>query len=625
MLSGNKTVTATYAGDKWYVFNSTTAQFEVSKVPTTVNVTVTDHYVDEAFDIIIENETAVVVTINGVEYPVVGGKVIVGADKLAAGHYIVTATDVENDKYVVTSKTKEFDILKRNSTIKVSADPINVGETAVIKITVPDDIDASVIVNVDGVNYTVAISGGAGSLELKDLKAGTHEVKATYVENDKYLTNSNATSITVSKLASAVTVNVDDITVGEVALINITVTDGATGNVTIKIGDEYEQTVGVVDGKLSVVVAGLTVGDKTVNVTYNGDDKYLSSNSSADFTVGKSAAQITVVVQNITYGETEKVVAYIEAEGNVTFKLNGNVIGTVDITGGKAEYSLSPDAGNYTVEVIYNGNANINSTSATANFTVAKAQPSITVEGTDIVYGDVETITINSDVDGTANVTVNGKTTEITLSVGSNSFEVSGLAAGKYPVEVTFNGNNNYIPMTATGMFNVLKANVTVDIEVVSSIKYNETQVINITVSNINATGNVTVNIDGVNYTVSLKDGKANFTTPVLPAGNHTVTVIYDGDGNFNGNWIDATFEVTKLEAPFTVTATDADSGSQTTIKLIGLPDDATGYVIVKVNGTEYGVNITQTKELKVPVGNAGTYDVVASYLGDDVYLGSSN
>ena len=291
---------------------------------------------------------------------------------------------------------------------------------------------------------------------------------------------------------------------------------------------------------------------------------------------------------------------------------------------GKAETSIgSLNAGNYTLKVTYNGDANTNSSSAEAKFEVAKADPTVTVQVDDIVYGDVETIVINSNVDGTANVTVNGKTTEIALSVGSNSFEVPGLAAGKYPVEVAFNGNANYNPVTVNAAFNVIKANTTVDTEIVSSIKYGETQTINITVDKVNATGTVTVNIDGVNYTATLKDGKANFTTPLLAAGNHTVTVVYEGDGNYTGSWTDAVFEVVKLEAPFNVTADDVDSGSDATIVLVGLPDDATGYVIVKVNGTEYGVNITQTKQLVIPIDKAGTYDVVATYLGDDKYMGS--
>jgi hypothetical protein len=245
-------------------------------------VTVTDHYVDEAFEIIIENETAVVVTINGVEYPVVDGKVSVAADNLTAGHYIVTATVVENDKYIVTSTTKQFSILKRNSTVNVTGDAIDVGEVATITITVPGDIDATVKVDVNGTVYSVDIVGGTGSLDIKDLKAGTYDINVTYVENDRYLSSFNDTAkVVVSKVKPTVAVDTSDINRGEVAIVNVTLPDDAAGNVTVAIAG-ITTTVAVHGGVNSIVVAGLPAGEHTVDVTYTGNDKYESeSNSTA--------------------------------------------------------------------------------------------------------------------------------------------------------------------------------------------------------------------------------------------------------------------------------------------------------------------------------------------------------
>ena len=127
---------------------------------------------------------------------------------------------------------------------------------------------------------------------------------------------------------------------------------------TIRIGDEFNKTVGVIDGVISVIVPGLTVGDKTVNVTYNGDDRFLPSENSTNFTVGRTTAEINLVVQNITYGEIETIIAFINATGNVTLKLDGAEIDTVNIVDGKAVFDIPYlNAGNYTVEAIYNGNA----------------------------------------------------------------------------------------------------------------------------------------------------------------------------------------------------------------------------------------------------------------------------
>ena len=85
----------------------------------------------------------------------------------------------------------------------------------------------------------------------------------------------------------------------------------------------------------------------------------------------------------------------------------------------KVEYNIpSLPAGNYTLKVTYNGDGNITSTTAQAKFEVAKADPVITVEVKDIVYGDVEYIVITSNAAGTVNVTVNGMTIEVPLNNG---------------------------------------------------------------------------------------------------------------------------------------------------------------------------------------------------------------
>ena len=621
---GNYTITVESAETGMYYagFNSTT--FEAVKSDAAVDIKVNaTYYVDESFEIEITNDTIVNVTINGKEYPVVNGKVQVTG--LPAGEYIITATIKESDIFNANSKTKVFNIIKYNSTINVSTNSIKVDDVAVINITVPSDIDGTVKVNINGTNYTVDIAGGNGSLEIKDLKAGTYTINVTYIENGKYLTSSKGTTLEVSKRESSVTVKVDNITVGDVALINITVTAGATGNVTIKIGDEYTQIVGVTDGTISVAVPNLTVRDKTVEVIYNGDAKFKTNSDSANFTVGKASTVIFVVVQNITFGDVETITAFIDATGNVTIKLNGNVIDTVDIIDGKVEFPVNLDAGNYTVEVIYNGNVNTSSVSAEANFTVDTADSTITVEVKDIVYGSVERIIIRSNADGRVNVTVNGivKGQNLMIENGEAELNVTGLGAGKYSVEVTFIGNDNYMK-TVTATFNVMKANTTLDVEISSSVKLIETQMINITVSNVNATGEVIIVIDGENYTAPLTNGRGNFTIPALASGNHTVTVIYEGDGNFTGNWTAATFEVTKLESSLNVTAKDVDTSSEVKIVLSELPGDATGYVIVNVNGTEYAVDITQTKELSIPIINAGTYSVTARYLGDENYTSST-
>jgi hypothetical protein len=199
-------------------------------------------------------------------------------------------------------------------------------------------------------------------------------------------------------------------------------------------------------------------------------------------------------------------------------------------------------------------------------------------------------IIIRSNAPGNVTVKINGvtKVVELTLENGRTAVlmasrwdvpaysgqatvDVKNLEVGKYSVDAIYNGNANYNTATASNVFNVIKKNTTVDVEVEPSINVGETQVINITVDDVNATGNVTINIDGKNYTAELKDGKANFTTPILASGNHTVSVIYDGDKNLTGNWTSKTFEVTKLDASIEVNITNSTVGNKQIVNTWGI------------------------------------------------------
>ena len=122
-----------------------------------------------------------------------------------------------------------------------------------------------------------------------------------------------------------------------------------------------------------------------------------------------------------------------------------------------------------------------------------------------------------------------------------------------------------------------------------------------------------------------MKDGKANFTTPVLSSGNHTVNVIYDGDKNLTGNWTSKTFEVTKLDAPVSVKIINSTVGGKQTIT-VTVPDNATGQVLIDINDKPYYANITGGKAVLVLDSlPADDYTVNVTYLGDENYTTGSD
>ena len=187
---------------------------------------------------------------------------------------------------------------------------------------------------------------------------------------------------------------------------------------------------------------------------------------------------------------------------------------------------------------------------------------------------------------------------------------------------MTFTDENG-MNVTTTKLVHIPKYSTPISIEVKDTTVGDVVKVI-VYVSG-NVTNNVTIEINGVNHTAKVEGGKATFNVEGLNAGNKTVVATYEGDDNYEFNSTTAPFTVYKNDAPMSVSAVVNKSTGEVTITVSGLPGDATGYVIVDVNGTEYGINITKTNAITIPVLKSGQYTVKATYLGDDKYLGNES
>ena len=76
------------------------------------------------------------------------------------------------------------------------------------------------------------------------------------------------TKFTISKLASSVAVDVDDIVVGEDAVIGVSVPGIVSGVVNVTVnGRSYN--VAIVDGKGVLIISNLAAGDYAVDVIIN--------------------------------------------------------------------------------------------------------------------------------------------------------------------------------------------------------------------------------------------------------------------------------------------------------------------------------------------------------------------
>ena len=132
-----------------------------------------------------------------------------------------------------------------------------------------------------------------------------------------------------------------------------------------------------------------------------------------------------------------------------------------------------------------------------------------------------------------------------------------------------------------------------------------------------NATGNVTVTIDGKNYTAEVVNGTAIVDVGNLTAGSKSVIVEYPGDNNYANNYTVFNFAVEEAKAVPDMKI--IDQGNGTVLVVVG--DNATGNVTVKVGDKEFNATVVDGVAV-VELGNVtpGTHEVEVIYSGDSTH-----
>ena len=136
------------------------------------------------------------------------------------------------------------------------------------------------------------------------------------------------------------------------------------------------------------------------------------------------------------------------------------------------------------------------------------------------------------------------------------------------------------------------------------------------------ATGNVTVTVDGVDYTGFVDNGTVEITIPVLPAGEHNITTTYSGDDTYAPK-INATSVISKkTDYDFNITIPDDIKPNENSTITIDVPEDANGNVTVIIDGnTTIVVPVENgTANITIPPLSPGDHDIIINYSDDDKY-----
>ena len=461
------------------------------------------------------------------------GSAIVGMPAMDKTGNIYIGT--KNTFYVLTSKME--------SNISVDVQNINVGDNATIIATLPANATGNVTFTVNNKEYIVAIENGSAKLNVENLLSGTYDVLVRFMGDNNYLPSENNASFIVSKVPTNMNIAVDNINVGEDAVINITLPNEISNELVSVTIDGKSYIVLINNGKGSLILSNLVANSYPITAKYDGNYKYTEGENTTALTVAKMSSAVNVTANNIKFGEEAVINIAVPnvSLGVATVVVNGKSynVAIVDEKGVLNIYNLA--AGDYNVDVTYLGDNKYLSSTNAANFTVSKVSDyNMTVDIADIVKGENATITVTIPEDGTGSVivTINGTNYKGTVIKGIAKVIIPDLDEGTYKVVTFYTGDNKYDSMIVNGTITVNKNTITT-LTMNNLVKYfgsSQRLVAKLADALGNPIANVTVyfTINGkVHARITDENGTASIAIRLLP-GEYKASALFNGTDDYD-------------------------------------------------------------------------------------------
>lgn len=287
---------------------------------------------------------------------------------LKANNYTLLVNYSGDKKYFAQEINYMVKVKKYKSTIALNISAIEVGEDINLTITTTMTSTGNITLLINNNEHTLILNNSSATYTMLKVPRGDYLIKAIYNGDDKYLESQVSKLIEVDNLNATMNISAEDITYGEVAIINIALNSDASGNITVTI-DGVSNTTNVVGGMGQVLIHGLEAGiNKDICVFYSGDNNYFNLTKNHTFTINKANFTFNITSGDIRIGKDAKIVIKVPPKTKGTFTIDGNVINIP--FSGEVTYVVSDlKIGDYEYVAVYNGN-NYNTVSNSTSFKV---------------------------------------------------------------------------------------------------------------------------------------------------------------------------------------------------------------------------------------------------------------
>ena len=370
----------------------------------------------------------------------------------AAGEHFIIAVYRANN-YVNNTNSTQFYVNKANPIIT-----IDLGEAI-------EDSDLIVDVDIAGATGNVFINNeefilinNKASKTIPKLVVGELPIEVVYFGDNNYLNSTELTKITVKpKQNPYLHATVKNIDVGQTAIIDIVINEKVTGKVTIN-----ENEIQINSGKGNYNIKGLSEGNYTYIIKFEGDKYFNESNVSVSLKVSKvvvPADRNPFIPTKTTDGTQLYNPSYTlslgsDATGNLTISIGDKTFIKELVNGTATIEVVGLPEGDYIAIITYSGDSKYAPITRTVNATV-KANPATNVKiSTKIYYSNTKQYTVLNAIikdgngkpikEGKVQFKINGKTYNVNVKNGVATKKIKLTKAKTYTYAATYLENDYY-------------------------------------------------------------------------------------------------------------------------------------------------------------------------------------
>ena len=550
---------------------------------------------------------------------------------LNAGKYTIFASYAGDANYLPSNASKTISVKKADAGITITADPIDYGETLSVTLTAPKDITKRINVTIENQSKLVSVKNGKATLKFNNLAPAKYTITATYAGDANYKKSQSQKSVTVNKAPAAIKLTANAVAYGEDLTVTVKLPKDVPKRALVTIGNESKY-VSLKNGEGTVKFSDLKVGKYIITASYAGDANYLKSEVNRTATVKKADAGISIKADSIDYGETLSIT--VSAPKDITKRINltfENQPKLVSVKNGQVTVKfkdLTP--GKYMITATYAGDANYKKSQANKTATVKKADPAIKITAKSVRCGEDLTVTVKlaKDVTKRALITVENQSKYVSLKNGEGTVKFSDLNRGKHVITASYAGDANYLPSEVNKTANVRDTFdiglyiIHIDAEygdwnTTDTIKHDEQAYAKIFVpADISRRINLTIENQSQLLQAD-KNGEISFLLNYLKSGTYNITASYAGDDNYEKSSATTQITVQKADKYMVIDYLFYHNGVDIRVLLSQqIPE-----INITVNNESY-VRSPENGEIHIKIDNAsiGTYNITASYAGDENY-----